>query len=336
MRKDKIKVGINGFGRIGRSYARVIAQHPEIELVRVNDLYPLASLKHLFKYDSIHGAFQGVLSESEHENALFINDCLVDFSEVSEIEDINWSGCQIVIEASGKYKSHSILENHLKNGASKVILAVPPEDDLVKMVVMGVNEHSLKPTDLIVSNASCTTNSAAHLIDVMNRNYQLEGCFITTVHSYTSDQTLHDAPHKDLRRARAASQSIIPTTTGAAKALTKVFPDLKEKLGGCGIRVPVPNGSLTDLTFTIANPPSATEVNELVKELADGKLKQFMQYSNAPLVSSDIIGNPHSCVFEPDLTSVVGNMVKLVGWYDNEIGYSNRLKDLTLFISQDV
>jgi len=322
-----IRIGINGFGRIGRTLFRLVSQRDDLEIVHVNDIHPLKSLMHLVKYDSVHGKFKKPLTYINGDLFL-LGDQKVTYSQCSDIAKISWNKVDVVFEATGKFKVKTDLVHHIQNGAESVILTVPPADESMKMVVMGVNEQLLLKEDRIFSNASCTTNSAAHLIKILSKNYELDSCFITTVHSYTSDQNLHDAPHNDLRRARGAVQSIIPTTTGAAKALTRIFPELSDKLGGCGIRVPVPDGSLTDITFTINKPPSAGVVNELIKHSAENELKGIIQFSIEPLVSSDIIGNPHSCVFDSSLTSVVGNMVKVVGWYDNEIGYSNRLLDL--------
>jgi len=325
-----IRIGINGFGRIGRTLFRLISERDDLEIVHVNDIHPLKTLLHLVKYDSIHGKFDKSLAYVQ-DDLFLIENQEVTYSKCSDISKISWDNVDVVIEATGKYKIKADLDHHIKNGADKVILTVPPADESMKMIVMGVNEHLLSKEDEIFSNASCTANSAAHLIKIVSENYKLDSCFITTVHSYTADQNLHDAPHKDLRRARGAVQSIIPTTTGAAKALTRIFPELADKLGGCGIRVPVPDGSLTDITFTINNPPSVEQINQLVKLSSENDFKGFIQFSTDPLVSSDIIGNPHSCVFDSGLTSVVGNMLKVVGWYDNEIGYSNRLIDLLDF-----
>ncbi|MEZ7887454.1 MAG: type I glyceraldehyde-3-phosphate dehydrogenase [Flavobacteriales bacterium] len=325
-----IRIGINGFGRIGRTLFRLISERDDLEIVHVNDIHPLKTLLHLVKYDSIHGKFDKSLTYVQ-DDLFLMEDQEVTYSKCSDISKLSWGNVDVVFEATGKYKIKADLDHHIKNGADKVILTVPPADESMKMIVMGVNEHLLSKEDEIFSNASCTTNSAAHLIKIVSENYKLDSCFITTVHSYTADQNLHDAPHKDLRRARGAVQSIIPTTTGAAKALTRIFPELADKLGGCGIRVPVPDGSLTDITFTINNPPSADEINQLVKLSSENDFKGFVQFSTDPLVSADIIGNPHSCVFDSGLTSVVGNMLKVVGWYDNEIGYSNRLIDLLDF-----
>ena len=232
------------------------------------------------------------------------------------------------MECTGKFKTKKQLENHLRNGAKKVILSVPPLEDDIKTVVLGVNDNTLSPEDLIISNASCTTNNAAPMLKIINELCGIEQAYITTVHSYTTDQSLHDQPHRDLRRARAAGQSIVPTTTGAAKALTKIFPELSEVIGGCGIRVPVPNGSLTDITLNVKKEVSIEEINNAFKNASENSLAGILQYTEDPIVSIDIVGNTNSCIFDAGMTSVVGKMVKIIGWYDNEIGYSSRIIDL--------
>jgi glyceraldehyde 3-phosphate dehydrogenase len=240
----------------------------------------------------------------------------------------------MVVEATGKFLKYNLAEQHLHSGAKKVILSAPPEDDSVKTVVLGVNEHILDGSEKIVSNASCTTNNAAPMIKVIQDLCGIEQAYITTVHSYTTDQSLHDQPHKDLRRARGAAQSIVPTTTGAAKALTKIFPDLDKKMGGCGIRVPVPDGSLTDITFNVKKEVTIEQINYAFKTASEGQLKGILAYTEDPIVSVDVIGNQHSCLFDAQLTSVIDKMVKVVGWYDNEIGYSSRIIDLIEHINK--
>lgn len=329
----KIKVGINGFGRIGRSLFRLLLNHPSIEVCAINDLTDAPTLAHLLKYDSIHGVFQAAVSSSK--DSVIVNEHPFPISNQADIEQISWKkyNLDVVIECTGKFKTKSLLENHLKGGAKKVILSVPPSDDTIKTIVMGVNDHLLDGTEKIVSNASCTTNNAAPMLKVINDALKVEQAYITTVHSYTSDQSLHDKPHRDLRRARAANLSIIPTTTGAAKALTKIFPKLSDVIGGCGIRVPVPNGSLTDMTINVKEKTSITEINALFKKAAATNLAGILSYTEDPIVSIDIVGNPNSCVFDAQMTSVIGgNLVKIIGWYDNERGYSSRLIDLILFI----
>jgi glyceraldehyde 3-phosphate dehydrogenase len=321
-------IGINGFGRIGRYVARLSMHDQAVDVALVNDLADIKTLVHLFKYDSVHRGLN-LAYEIDGNTVTFENGKKMVFTAFSNPEDIPWGdyGVEVVIESTGVFRSREKAERHLKGGAKKVIISAPADGDDVPSVVLGVNEQVLQNVTTLVSNASCTTNSAAPMIKVINDLCDIESAYITTVHSYTSDQRLHDAPHKDLRRARGAAQSLVPTTTGAAKALTKIFPNLV--MGGCGIRVPVPNGSLTDLTINVrGNVPSVEEINARFAAAAQSDLKGILQYIDEPIVSSDIIGNPYSCVFDSLLTSTVGNMIKLLGWYDNEAGYSNRLIDL--------
>lgn len=328
-----IRIGINGFGRIGRYVSRLILESNDMELVAVNDLSDIETCTHLFKYDSVHG--QLPYPTNIEGNALKIGNHSIRFFAERDIQNLNWNevGVDIVIECTGVYRTQKDCEVHLANGAKKVIISAPANDGLVKTVCIGINDDILTNEDRIISNASCTTNSAAPLVKILHDIAQIDSCYITTIHSYTSDQRLHDAPHKDLRRARAAAESIVPTTTGAAKAITKIFPDLDSKMGGCGIRVPVPNGSLTDMTFIVNRNISVEEINQAFKTASEGELKGILEYQVDPIVSKDIIGNPHSCIFDSLLTSVIGNMVKVVGWYDNEAGYSNRILDLARKIS---
>jgi glyceraldehyde 3-phosphate dehydrogenase len=330
----KIRVAINGFGRIGRNLFRLLLNHPNIEVVAINDIADIKTMSHLVKYDSIHGVLQRSIS-TENET-LVIDDLKFQFFHESDISKLPWKSLNIdiVIEATGKFKTTETAQLHISAGAKKVILSAPPEDDKIKTVVLGVNEHILDGSENIISNASCTTNNAAPMLKIIQELCGIEQAYITTVHSYTTDQSLHDQPHKDLRRARGASQSIIPTTTGAAKAITKIFPELEGKIGGCGIRVPVPDGSLTDITFNVNRKVSIEEINLAFKKASEGELKNILAYTEDPIVSVDIIGNPNSCVFDSQLTSVIDKMVKIVGWYDNEIGYSSRLVDLILFLSK--
>lgn len=323
---NKITVGINGFGRIGRSVFRLLLNHPTIQIVAINDLSTPATMSHLLKYDSIHGVLNKDISFSENQITVAGNS--VSFTSEKNIENIPWGNVDVVIESTGKFKEKHQLENHLKNGAKKVILSVPPLNDDIKTVVLGVNDSILTASDLIISNASCTTNNAAPMLKIIDELCGIDQAYITTVHSYTTDQSLHDQPHRDLRRARAAGQSIVPTTTGAAKALTKIFPELSDVIGGCGIRVPVPNGSLTDITFNVKKEVTIEEVNSAFKQAANNKFAGILQYTEDPIVSIDIIGNPHSCIFDAGMTSTIGKMVKIIGWYDNEIGYSSRIIDL--------
>ncbi len=328
----KITVGINGFGRIGRNLFKLMLKHPEINVVAINDLADAKTLSHLLKYDSIHGILKEKISFSEKK--LIVGGKKIRFSSEKDLEKISWKGIDVVVECSGKFKTREKLQKHLKNGAKKVILSVPPDDESIKTVVLGVNDAILKAEDTIISNASCTTNNAAPMLKIMNELCGIEKASITTIHSYTSDQSLHDQPHRDLRRARAAAQSIIPTTTGAAKALTKIFPDLANAIGGFGIRVPVPNGSLSDITFIVKREVSRDQINNAFKKAAETSLKGILEYTEDPIVSVDIIGNTHSCVFDAEMTAVIGKMVKTVGWYDNEIGYSSRIVDLIYRISR--
>ncbi|WP_299683833.1 type I glyceraldehyde-3-phosphate dehydrogenase [uncultured Dokdonia sp.] len=334
-----IKVAINGFGRIGRNLFKLLHNHNNIEVVAINDIADAHTLSHLLKFDSIHGIFNADIRFRESvqsPSTIIVDNKEIPLFKTATIKDIPWQSVtpDIVIESTGKYKTTADLEHHIANGAKKVILAVPPQDDQIKMVALGVNEHILDGTETIISNASCTTNNAAPMIKVIDELCGVEQAYITTVHSYTTDQSLHDQPHRDLRRARAAGQSIVPTTTGAAKALTKVFPHLANVIGGCGIRVPIANGSLTDITFNVKKDTSIEEINNALKEASQTHLKGILEYTDLPIVSVDIIGNTHSCIFDSQMTSVIGKMVKIIGWYDNEIGYSSRIIDLILFINR--
>ncbi|MCH2489548.1 MAG: type I glyceraldehyde-3-phosphate dehydrogenase [Flavobacteriales bacterium] len=329
---ETVQVGINGFGRIGRRLFRLLQDHPKIKVVAINDTADAKTLGHLLKYDSIHGVFDGSIQASENE--IVVNNTAIRFSSEKDLKDLNWKGIDIVVECTGKFKSRSQLELHLKAGANKVILSVPPLEDDIKTIVLGVNEDIISPSDQIISNASCTTNNAAPMLQIVRDLCGVEQAYITTVHSYTTDQSLHDQPHRDLRRARAAGQSIVPTTTGAAKALTKIFPDLASVIGGCGIRVPVPNGSLTDMTINVKQEVSIAAVNSAFKQASEKKLKGILQYTEDPIVSIDIVGNTHSCIFDAGMTSVIGKMVKIIGWYDNETAYAARIQDLILQISR--
>ncbi|MFI5164355.1 MAG: type I glyceraldehyde-3-phosphate dehydrogenase [Bacteroidia bacterium] len=328
----KIKVAISGFGRIGRTVCRVMLQKNNIEIVALNDLADSKTLAHLFKYDSVHRIFQGEVKAGD--NFISINGKKINVYSEKDAEKLPWKNMDVdvVIESTGHFLDKESAGKHLKAGAKKVIISAPAKDD-VKSVVLGVNDHILSKDDKIISNASCTTNCAAPMIKVLDENWGVEDAYISTVHSYTGDQRLHDAPHKDLRRARAAALSIIPTSTGAAKAITKIFPHLEGKVGGCGIRVPVPDGSLTDISCILKKDTTVKQINEAFRKAAETSLKGILQYTEEPLVSVDIIGNPYSCVLDAEFTSVVGRMVKVIGWYDNEMGYSNRLAELVEKIS---
>ena len=329
-----IRIAINGFGRIGRVTTRALLQRSDIELVAVNDLTDDRTLAHLFKYDSVHGVFPGEVGHGDGH-------LLIDGRQVHSFAEpdparLPWVelGIDIVIESTGFFRDREKASGHLKAGARQVIISAPARDADIKSVVLGVNENILDGSEEIISNASCTTNCAAPMVQVVNELCGIESGYITTVHSYTGDQRLHDAPHKDLRRARAAAVSIVPTTTGAAKAITRIFPGLEGRLGGCGIRVPVPDGSITDITCHVRNVVEAEALNARFRELAEGRWKGILRYTEDPVVSVDIVGDPHSCIFDAQLTSVVGNSVKVMGWYDNEFGYSNRLVDLVLLMAR--
>jgi len=323
-----IRVGINGFGRIGRRVFRLLLEHNDIQVVAINDLADAKTLAHLLKYDSIHGKLNARVSENEEH--IIVNNMTITLSNKNHPKSIDWAKHEVdvVIEATGKFKTKTDLKHHIKNGAKKVILSVPPTETDIKTIVLGVNEHTICKEDNIVSNASCTTNNAAPMLAIINDLCGIDQAYITTVHSYTTDQSLHDQPHQDLRRARAAGQSIVPTTTGAAKALTKIFPELAHSIGGCGIRVPVINGSLTDITFNVKKETTVEEINKTFEKAAQTKFKGILEYTTDPIVSIDVIGNPHSCIFDAQMTSVLGKMVKIIGWYDNETGYSSRIIDL--------
>lgn len=328
----KIRVAINGFGRIGRTIARLLAEDEQIQLVAINDLHKADVLSHLLKYDSTHG--KSHLDFDLKDEVLSFGRQKAHFFQVANVIDLPWNDLSIdvVLECTGRFKTKVELQTHINAGAKKVILSSPPSDRSIKTVVLGVNEHLLLIDDNIVSNASCTTNNAAPMIQILNELCDIESCYITTVHSYTGDQLLQDAPHHDWRRGRAAAESIVPTTTGAAKALTLIFPELNDVIGGCGIRVPVPDGSLTDITCNVKSPKTAEEINAFFKKAAEGRYKGILEYTEDPIVSRDVIGNQYSCVFDALLTSVINNMVKIVGWYDNEVGYSSRMIDLCRFM----
>lgn len=324
----KTRIAINGFGRIGRTLFRLLLERNDIEVVAINDLADNRTMSHLIKYDSIHGVLP--YDCTFDEQYIIVDGKKYQFFHQKDIANLDWQALDVdvVVECTGKYKSVDELSAHLKAGAKKVILSAPAEDDTIKTVVLGVNDSILDGTETIISNASCTTNNAAPMIKIIDELCGIENAYITTVHSFTTDQSLHDQPHKDLRRARGASQSIVPTTTGAAKAITKIFPKMEGKIGGSGIRVPVPDGSLTDITCYVRCETTVEEINKAFYKAANGSLKGILAYTSDPIVSVDIIGNPHSCLFDSQLTSVLGKMVKIVGWYDNEVGYSSRLIDL--------
>ena len=325
-----MNIAINGFGRIGRTVLNVLYQRGRIkDLKIINDLSDTQTLAHLLKYDSVHGNFKGeVKTDGQH---IIIDGHAILITAEKNPAQLPWKKQDIglVIESTGKFLTNELASQHLIAGAKKVLLSAPSPDKGIPTVVLGVNDAEIDWTAQIISNASCTTNNVAPMVKVLDDIWGIKGGYITTVHSMTGDQNLHDAPHRDLRRARAASSSIIPTTTGAAKAITHIFPQLEGNLGGAGIRVPVLNGSLTDFTCILKKQPaSVEEINAAFKKAAEGPLKHILQYTEDPIVSVDVIDNPHSCVFDAQLTSIVGGMVKVVGWYDNEYGYSNRIVDL--------
>lgn len=324
-------IGVNGFGRIGRYFTRLSLFRNDIRVTVVNDLADVKTLAHLLKYDSVHGKLALDFSV-EGDRIIFENGKEILFVKEKNPSAINWAkyNVETVIESTGLFLTKEEASKHIEGGAKKVIISAPSKGDDVKTVVLGVNDELLESDDVVVSNASCTTNSAAPMLKVLLGLCKVENAYISTVHSYTSDQRLHDAPHSDLRRARAAAVSIIPTSTGAAKALTRIFPELEGKMGGSAFRVPVPDGSMTDLTLIVDNPPTVDEINNAMKVAAEGELKGILKYSEEPLVSIDVVGDSNSCIFDSELTSVTGNMIKVIGWYDNEAGYSNRLVDLAI------
>lgn len=326
-----IKVGINGFGRIGRLVFRRCLEIGGFDFDGINDLTDAATLGHLLKYDSVHGRFKGEIKVEGTE--LVVNGDRIKITAERDPSKLNWKDVDVVIESTGVFRDKESCLKHITAGAKKVILTVPPKGDIDAMVVMGVNENVLKGSEQVISNASCTTNCLAPMVKVLNDAFGVDKGFMTTVHSYTNDQQLLDLPHKDLRRARAAAVSIIPTSTGAAKAIGKIIPELKGKLDGFSLRVPTPDGSITDLVATLKKEVTVEEVNAAFKKAAAGELKGIMEYTEDPIVSADIVGNPHSNIFDALSTMANGNLVKVVGWYDNEYGYSCRVVDLIKKVS---
>lgn len=321
-----IKVGINGFGRIGRLVFRRALEVGGFDFVSINDLTDAATLKHLLKYDSVHGRFNGTVEVDG--NDLIVNGDRLKITAERDPANLRWDGVDVVIESTGIFTKREQCALHLANGAKKVLLTVPAKDEIDATIVLGVNDHILTGNEKIVSNASCTTNCLAPLVKVLNDAFGLEKGLMTTVHGYTNDQRLLDLPHKDLRRARAAAINIIPTTTGAARTVGKVIPELKGKLDGFALRVPTPDGSITDFVATVSRETTVEEVNAAMKAAAEGSMKGILEYCEDPIVSSDIIGNSHSSIFDAQSTMVMGNLVKVVSWYDNEYGYSCRVVDL--------
>ncbi len=330
-----IKVGINGFGRIGRNVFRVITEREGIDVVAINDLADARTLSLLLKYDSVHGKFDGDIEVKE--DTIVVKGKEIKLTKEKDPAGLPWTelGVDIAIESTGIFTKKADCAKHLEAGAKKVILSAPSKDQLDATIVMGINENDLRPEHKIVSNASCTTNCLAPLVKVINDNFQIEKGLMTTIHAYTNDQQVADMMHKDLRRARAAAINIIPTTTGAAKAIGEVIPELKGKLDGMAMRVPVANGSVTDLVVSVKKATGAEEVNSALKAAADNELKGILEYCEDPIVSSDIIDNGHSCILDAMSTSVIdGNLIKVIGWYDNEWGYSNRMVDLVELIAK--
>ncbi len=327
--KPKIRIGINGFGRIGRSVFRILAEREDVDVVAINDLFENEQLAYLLKYDSLMRTFpKSVRTDADF---LYVDDRKIAMTAERDPGSIPWGalGADLVIEASGVFTKREKLEKHLAAGAKKVILTVPAKDEIDATIVIGVNDDTLLPTHRIVSNASCTTNCLAPIAKILDDSFGIVEGFVTTVHAYTNDQRLADVPHKDFRRSRAAAQNIIPTTTGAARAVGQVLPRLKGKLDGLAMRVPVPDGSTIDFVCRLGRKPTVAEVNAAVRTAAEGAFLRVVEYSVVPLVSSDIIGNPHSSVFDALSTQAKGDgFVKIVSWYDNEWGYSNRVVDL--------
>jgi len=324
-----IRVGINGFGRIGRTVFRILTDRPDVDVVCINDLFDNDQLAYLLKYDTVMRVFRKEVRVDGE--AMYVGGKKTLMTEERDPAKIPWGklGAEVVVESTGVMLTREKLQGHLAGGAKRVILTVPPKEDIDAMIVIGVNDDTLKPDHRLVSNASCTTNCLAPLAKVLDDSFGIEEGLMTTVHAYTNDQRLADVPHKDLRRSRAAAENIIPTTTGAARAVGKVLPRLKGKLDGMAMRVPVPDGSIVDLTCRLAKPAKAKEINEAVRAAAEGPMKRIIEYSEVPLVSSDIIGNPHSSVFDALSTAATGDgYAKVVAWYDNEWGYSNRVVDL--------
>jgi glyceraldehyde 3-phosphate dehydrogenase len=330
-----IRVGINGFGRIGRNFLRAAVEHDaDIDIVGVNDITDTATLAHLLRYDSVHRRFKGTV-EARDDN-LIVNDDEIVVTSERDPANLPWKdlGAEIVVESTGLFTKREAAAKHLEAGARKVLISAPAKNEDVTLV-LGVNQDTYDPDQHdIISNASCTTNSVVPMAKVLDETFGIANGFMTTVHAYTSDQRIHDAPHRDLRRARAAAQSIVPTTTGAAKATSLALPQLEGKLDGISLRVPVIDGSLTDLVVNLEQDVTVEQVNEAFAEAANGELNGILEYSTDPLVSVDIIGNPHSCIFDSLSTMASGSTVKVLGWYDNEWGYSCRLVDLAAFIGE--
>ena len=323
-----VNVAINGFGRIGRLSLRLMLERPYINVVAINDLTDAKTLATLFKYDSVHGVYKGDVSVED--NYLCIGKNRIEIFSETDPAQLPWleKEVDVVIESTGKFVTREGSQKHLDAGAKKVLISAPAKGGDVKTIVLGVNDEIIDADDLIVSNASCTTNCLAPMIKVLEEKVGVEKGYITTIHAYTADQRIQDAPHRDLRRARAGAVSIIPTTTGAAAAVGKVLPNLKGKLDGMAMRVPIPDGSITDCSLVLKSEASAEEINQWMKDASETWLKGILEYTEDPIVSIDIVGNLHSCIFDSELTKTSGNLVKIVGWYDNEMGYAARLVDM--------
>ncbi|WP_017730837.1 type I glyceraldehyde-3-phosphate dehydrogenase [Nafulsella turpanensis] len=323
-----IKVAINGFGRIGRLTFKALQEKGDnIEIVAINDLTDTLTLAHLLKYDSVHGKFPGEVTADA--NSITVNGKKIRVTAEREPAKLPWGelGVDVVLESTGRFTDEQSASGHLQAGAKKVVISAPAKGN-IQTIVLGVNQEKLTGDDKIVSNASCTTNCLAPMAKILNDEFGIEKGYINTIHAYTADQNLQDAPHKDLRRARAAAINIVPTSTGAAKAVGLVLPELKGLLDGIAMRVPTPTGSVTDFTVVLKKEVTADQVNAAVKKAAEGPMKGILKFTEDPIVSSDIVGDPHSCIFDAQLTAATGNLVKVVGWYDNEAGYSNRTADL--------
>jgi len=322
------RIAINGFGRIGRLTFRYLLQNKDVEVVAINDLTDNPTLAHLLKYDSTQGKFNGTVTSDD--KFIYVNGKPIHALEEKDPSKLPWKDLNIdlVLECTGRFTDEAKARMHIDAGAKKVVISAPGKGGNVSTIVIGVNDNMIKPDTQIYSNASCTTNCLAPMVKVLDEAFGIETGFMTTIHAYTSDQNILDAPHRDLRRARSAAVSIVPTSTGAAKAVGEVLPHLKGKLNGGSMRVPVPDGSITDFTAVVRKSCTVDDIKAAFKKAANGPLKGLLEYNEDPIVSCDIIGNTHSCIFDSELTMVIGNMVKVVGWYDNEAGYSARLADL--------
>jgi len=328
-----VKLAINGFGRIGRlAFREIYNRNLDIDVIGINDLTDSKTLAHLLKYDSVHGRFAGTVEA--REGAIVVNGKEIKISAERNPEGIPWVNPDIVLESTGVFSTREAMSRHFKSGAKKVVLSAPAKDQMDANIVLGVNDGDLTGDEKLISNASCTTNCLAPMVKILDENFGLKSGFMTTVHAYTNDQRILDLPHSDLRRARSAAVNAIPTTTGAAKAVGLVYPKVQGKLHGYAVRIPIPDGSLTDFSVVLEKSVTIEEVNAAFKKASENELKGILEYTTDPIVSSDIVGNRHSCIFDSQLTDVVdGTHVKVVGWYDNEAGYSNRILDLVLKIS---